>query len=199
MVRKLQPDILINGRAKLREDFDTPECVIRASKKGRAWETCMTMNSHWGYCADDNNWKSTRELVRQLTYVIGYGGNYLLNIGPKADGSVPKASVTRLLEMGKWLKVNGEAVYRTESGPIGNGGAGDVGVNTAKGKNIYVVIQWWPGREFCLPIGNIGVKSAYLLATKQNLHLEQTKSRLMIRNLPARNPDPLGSVIVLKR
>src|SRR3954447_11311490 len=91
MVRQLQPDILINNRAKIPEDFTTPEQRIQAFSE--PWEACMTMNDSWGYQRADDDWKSPKTVVSNLvTCARGYG-NYLLNIGPKADGSIPDESV----------------------------------------------------------------------------------------------------------
>ena len=103
MVRKYQPDIIINNRSGLPEDFDTPEQHITASKPGRLWESCMTMNLHWGYFATDSLWKSPKQLIHHLTGCVSGGGNYLLNVGPKSDGTIPSESVSRLRQVGKWL------------------------------------------------------------------------------------------------
>src|SRR5437870_7087708 len=89
MVFKLQPDIIVNNRNGLPGDFSTPEQEIRATKAGRAWESCMTMNDSWGYQRADDNWKSAKTLVRNVVECAQGGGNYLLNIGPKGDGSIP--------------------------------------------------------------------------------------------------------------
>ena len=78
------------------------------------WESCMTMNDTWGFKKNDDNWKSTELLVHNLVDVAAKGGNYLLNIGPKADGTIPQPSVERLKAIGDWLTINGEAIYGTD-------------------------------------------------------------------------------------
>ena len=104
-------------------DFATPEQSVpdvpaSGREDGRDWETCMTLNNNWGYCAQDNNWKSTSDVIRILTNIASKGGNYLLNVGPKADGTFPQESIDRLAAVGQWMNVNGEAIYGTVAGPF---------------------------------------------------------------------------------
>src|SRR6201999_2927727 len=101
MVLELQPDIIVNNRNLLTGDFSTPEQSTQAAKGD--WESCMTMNDSWGYVTGDNNWKTPHHLIQNLVECARDGGNYLLNIGPKADGSVPEPSVRILGEVGQWL------------------------------------------------------------------------------------------------
>ena len=105
MVFQLQPQIIVNNRNGLAGDFATPEQTIRAD--ARAWESCMTMNGSWGYHQADTDWKTPRTIVRNLAQCAHDAGNYLLNIGPRADGSVPEESVKILAATGKWLERNG--------------------------------------------------------------------------------------------
>ena len=73
----------------------------------------MTMNDTWGYKKNDNNWKSTENLVRNLVDIASKGGNYLLNVGPTSEGLIPQPSVELLKEIGQWIKINGESIYGT--------------------------------------------------------------------------------------
>ena len=114
MVFKLQPDIIVNNRNGLPGDFSTPEQHIRAEKTGRAWETCMTMNDSWGYQKADDAWKSPKTIVRNLVECAKGGGNYLLNIGPKPDGSVPEEEVRTLDVVGGWMSRNGPTIYESQ-------------------------------------------------------------------------------------
>ena len=113
MVRELQPDILINNRSRLDEDFGTPEEHITPSE--RDWEACVTFNGvSWGYI-DAEQAKAysytPQQIIRMLARVTSSGGNLLLNVGPKPDGSIPEDVIGPLERVGKWLEVNGEAVY----------------------------------------------------------------------------------------
>src|SRR5690242_4628921 len=114
MVFELQPDIIVNNRNKLHGDFSTPEQKIVAETGGRAWESCMTLNDSWGYQRADDNWKSSKTIVRNLIKCASGGGNYLLNIGPKPDGSVPVESVEVLNQVGTWMDTNGATIYKSD-------------------------------------------------------------------------------------
>ncbi len=128
-IRELKPSIIINNRVdKGRKsmqgmnkddmdyagDFGTPEQEILVNASDLDWESCMTMNKTWGYKSYDQDWKSTETLLHNLVDAVSKGGNYLLNVGPKPDGTIPKPSVVRLNEIGDWLETNGEALYETE-------------------------------------------------------------------------------------
>jgi alpha-L-fucosidase len=132
-VRGLQPEIIINNRVSASRagmqgmsndvsapgDFGTPEQEIPpAGLEGVDWESCMTMNDHWGYAVDDHNWKTPKQLIHNLVDIASKGGNYLLNVGPTAEGVIPDASVQILKEIGRWIQVNGESVYGTQSSPF---------------------------------------------------------------------------------
>ncbi|MEK6756601.1 MAG: alpha-L-fucosidase, partial [Bacteroidota bacterium] len=132
-VRNLQPNIIINNRVgagrsgmegftkegEFAGDFGTPEQEIPATGlPGVNWETCMTMNDHWGYNKHDLNWKSTEDLIRKLADIASKGGNFLLNVGPTSEGLFPQASTDRLREIGQWMKVSGESIYGTSASPF---------------------------------------------------------------------------------
>jgi alpha-L-fucosidase len=113
----LQSQIITNDRLHpdIPGDTRTPEQAIpdKNTVEGQNWETCMTMNNSWGYKKFDNRWKSSETLIRNLVKIAARRGNYLLNIGPKPDGTFPEESVQRLKEIGQWMKVNSEYIYGT--------------------------------------------------------------------------------------
>lgn len=131
-VRSLQPDIIINSRVgreggaygleTKREDrlgdYGTPEQFIPDTAPAFPWETCMTMNGHWGYNAADKNFKSADDLVRKLVDIASKGGNFLLNVGPTSEGEIPPESVERLRAIGRWTFVNGQSIYGTVGSPL---------------------------------------------------------------------------------
>ena len=142
MVFQLQPEIVVNNRNGLEGDFSTPEQHIEAAKEGRAWETCMTLNGSWGFQKSDDDWKPPKTIVDNLATCARGGGNYLLNIGPKPDGSVPDESVRILEAVGKWLDHNGQSIYATERG---NFSWGTFSNYTRRGNTLYIHVYNWPG------------------------------------------------------
>jgi len=195
MVRRLQPEIIINNRAQLPEDFDTPEQHIKASDPGRAWESCMTLNDSWGYNAADDNWKIPKLVLKNLLRCASSGGNFLLNVGPRPDGTIPRESIDVLQQVGDWLKRNGGSVYGTERSPFGGT---STGLTTLKGNTLFMHVLRWPGKEihFCRIVNK--VRSVHMLETGAKLSFEQQGDRLLLRGLPSRPPDRLDTVIVVE-
>lgn len=118
---RLQPGIIHNNRLCLgyKGDYATPENKVpAASVKDSDWETCMTMNTTWGYKSYDHEWKSAKTLIQTLCDIASKGGNFLLNVGPKDDGTIPKESVDALESIGQWMTVNGEAIHGTSATPL---------------------------------------------------------------------------------
>ena len=179
-------------------DFGTPEQQIPANGlPGIDWESCMTMNTTWGFKFYDDKWKSSQVLVRNLIDIASKGGNYLLNVGPTAEGLIPSESITRLGDMGGWMKVNGAAIYGTTASPFAKQLA--FGRATSKPGRVYLHVFDWPrDGKLIVPAFGRDVKQAYLLiAPKQRLKIEQTSDGMSLI-VPAQAPDPIATVIVLE-
>ncbi|MER3486832.1 MAG: hypothetical protein C4345_13530 [Chloroflexota bacterium] len=164
------------------------------------WEVPATINDTWGYKSYDQNWKPVEELIRKLVDIVSKGGNYLLNVGPTAEGIIPQPSVERLLAMGDWLRVNGESVYDTRPGPLQGLEWCRPTVSATDPSTLYVHIFDWPHdgliRLAGLPRPAAG---AYLLAdpARTALPVMQQDGAVLIQG-PARAPDPIDTVLVLK-
>jgi alpha-L-fucosidase len=194
MVRSLQPQIILNNRSGLPEDLDTPEQHIQGSK--RPWEACMTIDDlWWGYDAGDPNLKSPMQLVRNLVRCVSGNGNFLLNVGPMADGVIPPQQASRMRAIGRWLRRNGESIYGAGASPFEEAHLGYV---TAKGSTAYVHVTCWPGKEMCVAGIKNRVLGAHMVATGKRLSFEQKRDRLFVRGLPVRSPDPTDAVIALE-
>lgn len=115
MIRELQPDIVINDRLP-GGDYDTPEQFVPAQPPERPWEVCLTMNESWGYNPDDFAYKSERQLVHTLCEIAGKGGRFLLNLGPRGDGTITPEQMERLQAVSGWMQRNGEAIHGTQPG-----------------------------------------------------------------------------------
>jgi alpha-L-fucosidase len=206
MVFELQPEIVVNNRNGLEGDFSTPEQNIEASPEGRSWESCMTLNDSWGFNRADDAWKTPKVIVGNLANCARGGGNYLLNIGPKPDGSVPEETVAVLEAVGKWLDTNGKAIYNTERGSF----EANVNANyTRRGNTLYIHQQYWPGKtpaaewlSFYQPgaviaIGGLKPKalSARLMKTGQKVEFTQDEFAFRLTGLPLEAPDQPATVI----
>jgi alpha-L-fucosidase len=164
------PGLIANNRLGngVPGDTQTPEQYIPANGyPGLDWETCMTINNTWGYKSTDTDFKSGETLLRNLIDIASKGGNYLLNVGPTADGIIPQPEVQRLKEIGAWMKINGESIYGTTAGPYKR--LPFDGRLTRKGDTLYLNVFHWPDSDITLPGVRTPVKEAYVLATKQKL------------------------------
>jgi len=197
LVRSLQPDCLVNGRVghnlgDYREMGDNriPEDVVEED-----WEVPATINNTWGYKVTDNNWKPVERLIFNLVDIVSKGGNYLLNVGPTAEGVIPEPSVERLLAMGRWLKVNGEAIYGAGRSPFRPVNKYPWRCTTKPGKLFITLFQWTDTLE--LPSISQRVTRAYLLADGTSLKFSQTPDKVVVK-LPSSAPDPIASIAVLE-
>ena len=212
----LQPDTIVNNRVgngrqgmrglsksdEFAGDYGTPEQEIPATGlPGVDWETCMTMNDTWGFKSYDDNWKSREDLLHKLVDIVSKGGNFLLNVGPTAEGLIPGPSVERLAAIGDWMKVNSESIYGTTASPLGEVPWGRC---TAKPGKLYLHVFDWPANGK-LEIAGLKnkVKKAYLLADKKQAKLHvmcvmRAGNEKVVITVPSKAADPINTVIVLE-
>jgi alpha-L-fucosidase len=192
---KIRPDIITNNRLGIDGDTKTPEQFVPVTGHDGDWETCMTMNRHWGYNAYDDDWKSSEELIHKLIEICSKGGNFLLNVGPTAEGEFPEPCIERLKDMGAWLKVNGASIYGTTKGPFYYL---SWGFATRKGDLLYLHVTDWPSNgKLHVPLTSKAVSATLLVHPEEKLPIKAEHERIVIE-LPAEAPDPVATVIILK-
>ena len=193
---KLRPNLITNNRlGGGLGDTATPEQFVPVVGYPGDWETCMTMNDHWGYNANDQNWKSSSDLIRKLAEICSKGGNFLLNIGPTAKGEFPPTSIQRLHDLGQWLRVNGDAIYGTTAGPFAYL---PWGVATRKGDKLYLHVFDWPKQGgLHVPLENEVSTAGLLAAPGEKLAVGREANSVVVK-IPAAAPDAVDSVVVLE-
>lgn len=209
-VRSLDPKIIVNNRvdkgrqgmqgmtagADFAGDYGTPEQEVPSTgMPGVDWESCITINDTWGYKKNDHNWKSAPDLIRMMIDIASKGGNLLLNVGPTPEGEFPEPIVERLHEMGRWMKVNGAAIYGTTASPFPRPSWGRA---TARPGKVYLHVFEWPadGLLRVPPLKQTVVSAALLAAPKTRLAVDTGPDGVTV-HVPPAPPDPIATVIEL--
>jgi alpha-L-fucosidase len=216
IVRSLQPKTLIDGRLGTAGDYvSTGDNVILPEVKSEAWEVPATINHTWGYRKDDQDWKSPGDVTFKLVDIVSKGGNYLLNVGPMPDGTIPQASQDTLRAAGRWLKVNGEAVYGAGPTPFGEelGEYTSKDVKDLRGDRLFLRHNEWrattrPGKlyftffeeprvPFELPAFRNPIKRVYRLADGAPVETKVENGRTSLQIV---RPilDPMATVVVVE-
>ena len=211
-LRGLKPSIIVNNRVgkgrkgmqgfskgdrEYAGDFGTPEQEIPATGvAGVDWESCMTMNGSWGYKKSDQNWKSAETLIRNIVDTASKGGNYLLNVGPTAEGEIPPESVERLAAVGRWMRANGESIYGTTASPVEAPAWGRYTVKRVGDNEVLYahVFDWPTGGTITVPWPEGPLPKCTLLADGQTLNAQRTPEGVTI-SLPPAQPDPVATVV----
>ncbi|MCC5931434.1 MAG: alpha-L-fucosidase [Cyclobacteriaceae bacterium] len=192
------PNLITNNRlgGGIKGDTETPEQSIPATGfPDRRWEVCMTMNDTWGYKSYDDNWKSTAELILKLSEIVSKGGNFLLNVGPTAQGDIPEESILRLKQIGEWINKHGEAIYGTQANPFAYLPWGRA---TIKEQKLYLhVVQWPEDGILKLPLTNKVTKVHVLNDENTKLEFLAGSENLEIV-VPQNAPDDILSVLVVE-
>ncbi len=198
----LKPSLITNNRlgGGYKGDTDTPEQHVPATGiEGRDWEVCMTMNHTWGYKSYDEDWKSTEDLVQKLVDIASKGGNFLLNVGPKPDGTIPQASIDRLAEIGSWMDVNSESIYGTAASPFRRPWWGRCTRKELENGDtrLYLQVFDWPKDKLLfVPVNNEAVQ-CYSLADKEEIFEVEKAEEGLVVHLTGEARDEISSVVVL--
>lgn len=208
LIHKLQPAALVGNNHHLApfdgEDFQMFEKDLPGqnntgfsgdSKIGTLpLETCDTISGAWGYNAEDTKYKSSKQLVGYLARAAGNNANFLLNIGPKPDGTIQPEFVSRLHEIGEWTSKHGESIFGTRGGPIT---PRPWGVTTAKPGKVYVHILDWPDEMLVMPKLAQPVSRAAMLSGGQSIIAKEVDGNLLLK-VPLESRDPFDTVVVLE-
>ena len=169
MVRETNPDVVVNSRIRGNGDYATPELGVPVTKPADPWwETCMTINDSWGFRKIDTEYKSEMTILRMLVNCMSLGGNLLLDIGPRADGTIPEEEVSMLKTVGRWVNKHAEAVYPTRAGIPDGHVQGYTTLNQA-GDVLYVYLPYTPNESIEVKGLKTHIKNVRVVGTDRTL------------------------------
>ncbi len=198
-LRKHNPNIIINSRLNHRGDYETPEQGIPVLQPDNEyWELCYTMNDSWGYQPFDFKYKSPNMIIRTLVDCISMGGNLLLDIGPKADGTIPEEQVNILKHLGRWTNKHAEAIYGTRAGIPASHFSGKTALSKDR-KTLYLYADWVSNDKDELLLSGIKSKpvNAKIVGTKTTAKISKQGNDLLLK-IPSAASDEDVTVIAIK-
>ena len=196
----INPKLVVNERVKRGHglgDYECPENTVPEKALSRPWETCRTLNGSWGFDASkENNYQKSDSLIIEMVKTISRNGNYLLNIGPRGDGSVSEKTKAVLNDFGNWMKINNESLIGTTGSPFKI--EPSWGYYTKKGNNLFLhIIQWPSNGEIQIPLLKNTIKSISLLHNHKLLGYSKKENYNFIL-VPNKAPDMVDSVIKIE-
>lgn len=197
MIRAFQPNILINNRGKFPGDFEVCEERLASGEASHPFEVCMPIAHRWGHHRGDKNYKTSKTLVSMLSQTVAGRGNFLVNVGPTAEGIIPEQQVGRVEEMGQWFLANQASLRNVRVVNPEHAEWGEL--LTCSGNTLYVHVERWISPTFAFCGLRNKVKRVSVLATGQDIDFEQRDpDRLVMRNLPGDPPSDLCTVIAIE-
>ncbi|MBT8038074.1 MAG: alpha-L-fucosidase [Verrucomicrobiae bacterium] len=208
LIRELSPDTIINSRIwspAFPEEVPPPYCDYISSGDNKIldnsinfeWENPGSMNTSYGYNKNDHKWVEPGEIIRRLADIVSKGGNYLLNVGPTAEGTLPQPCIDRLQDAGKWMDINEEALRGASAWKVSN--EGDAIYFTAKKNIVYAICTEWPKDKLLLKTfsraaqPDLNISSVKLLGSKEKTEWKHAAEGLRI-SIPDQAPNPHGLV-----
>ncbi len=209
LVNKLSPETIIDGRLghELGNYSNTGDNGTVGVPLTAPWETGSSLNESYGYMINAKDYKTSEEVILKLIQVVSHGGNYLLNIGPKGDGTIADKDKQILTEVGKWTKANGDAIFGTRRSPFTGDHAflPDWGEFTQKGGNLYLLVTHWPkDGKLSVPLVQNEIKKIYFVADAEKKPLPYTRSKdangndTIVINVPAASPQKVATAIAVE-
>jgi alpha-L-fucosidase len=202
LIRRYQPNAIVNSRihasGNMGDYGSTGDNTIPGERQTGDWESPGTMNDTWAYRSDDHNWRTPTDMIRNLIDIVSRGGNYLLNVGPKADGTFPYETIVTLREFKRWMEINGEAIYGSVASPLGELRWGQTTEKPEENKLYLHVYQWPYDGKLKLNGLQTKVTKAHLLTSEGKVALDYEADPALVIDVPENMPNQHATVICLE-
>ncbi len=198
MMTGVNPNIIVNSRLGHYGDYATPEQGVPVVRPVNPyWELCLTMNDSWGYQPSDNNYKTPYQLIRTFVDCISNGGNLLLDVGPKADGTIPEEQIAILKAFGRWTAKHSEAIYGTRAGLL-PGHTNQPTAFSKDGKTLYLYLDHQPKHAITIAGVEGKIKNVKIIGEKTKLKYSRDNQDQIIIEQPTTGYDPIVTVIAIE-